>query len=64
MLRNFSLHSEPGGKCVLKEEGDEAAQEFADLLDAVSYVRRQKGENEAVLKFYDFEGRLIFKQIL
>jgi hypothetical protein len=64
MPREFSLHIGSGGKCVIKEDGDNTMSEFIDILAAVMYVRQQTGSETAVLTIYDAGGREAFKRTL
>ena len=64
MSRAFSLHIGSGGKCVIKEDGDNSMSEFIDILAAVMYVRQQTGSETAVLTIYDAGGKEAFKRTL
>lgn len=65
MPREFSLYSQDGGACTVKEEGAEATIPFPDMTEAVTHLWHQKRKNgEIVLTIYDAMGRLTHRQLL
>ena len=61
----FFLHcQEDDGKCVLKLEGDEAPREFADVLQAMRFVKAMDKDGGAKLTVYDPAGRMMFMALL
>ena len=53
MPRQFFVHTEEGGCCTVTEEGFEMSQIFPDILQAVAYVRRQRGTDSVLMTVFD-----------
>jgi hypothetical protein len=59
-VRHFYIYEGETGDCTVKEgEQDGELYQFHDIIDAIAYVRRQRGEEEIVVSRYASDGRHI-----
>jgi len=63
-MPEFFLFCEADGRCVLKQEGDDATRDFSDVLEAITFLRELNGGRKATLTVYDPTGRVTFQDLL
>jgi len=57
MRRHFSIYEGEGGDYTVKEgEQDGGLFQFHDLIDAIAYIRRQRGEDAIVVSRHAADG--------
>lgn len=52
------------GKCVLKQEGGDATQQFTDILHAIEHLAETDLASRSTLSVYDPLGKVTFKLVL
>jgi hypothetical protein len=57
-MRIFSIKTQSDGGVAVTEEDRETEYQFSDMIDALSFVRRQRCGEPVTLVFYDASGRV------
>jgi len=59
-MREFFIFTAADETCTVKEEGFETTQAFSDILEALAYVRRQRGGEAVKVTSLGPTGEVIF----
>jgi len=57
MARQFLIYPSADGKYTVNDDETDAAHTFLGLVDAIAFVRRQRGGETVLITFHDTEGR-------
>jgi len=60
MPREFLIYSQFDGRCFAQEKQGAAVGKFSDILEALTYVRRECGDEPVHITALDCTGRVAF----
>jgi len=64
MNRQFYIFTDEAEKCTVKEEELATIREFSDILEAISYVREQRGDEKVDITSYGPTGMVVFTETI
>jgi len=64
MKREYRIQSLSNGTATVQESGEETVHSFNDVLSAVAFVRRQKGDEDVFVAFYNAKGHKTHAQLI
>jgi len=62
--RQFYIFTDESEKCTVKEEGIDGTQRFADILEAISFVRGQRNGEPVDIIAYGPTGQVVFREMV
>jgi hypothetical protein len=62
--RQYRIQSPANGTATAQESGEGMLHSFADVLSAVAFVRRQKGNEDVFVAFFDAKGHKTHAQLI
>jgi len=63
-MPQFFLYCQTDGRCVLKQQGEQATRQFADILEAVTFISNSDVDRTSTLTVYDPAGRVMSQDLL
>lgn len=64
MRREYRIQLLSNGTATVQESGEETVHSFTDVLSAVAFVRRQKGDEDVFVAFFDARGHKTHAQVI
>ena len=64
MKRQYRIQSLANGTATVQESGEGTLHSFADVLSAVAFVRRQKGNEDVFVAFFNAKGHKTHAQLI